>query len=632
MNRRIATSLSLALLAGATALASPVPPAPLSSPFSPSISGVVRSLSNPVPGALVVFYNLAETTLTRSRTAPDGTFVLASAPIGVYDLIAYKRGFLPALVRVWHQNVPERLSAVEIQLASRAPTTGPPATASLWELQDRVPPDVLREIELEESAIEPSAVSSDSVRLNRVIGGEVRTLAGVAATEASLSRASVGVRGGLPNGWLYDLKGDYATLSLDGLQATGTTTGNAAGIVLDVAPSAAQRVQLRTRRHAVSFGEDRTSASLQSHGVHWTRDDESGSVESVGARYIEETNLYRATALGTSFFPLASRTWEVQAKYARPADEDPGMAIAMTYRHREGTVGPSGVGAEGAFFAASPDADLAASASARLSSRSSLEGGMVARYVSGGHGLAPRLVARYELAPDIEVFVRGLYRVAESGMGDGTVMPRVASIEDNGEPAARRSYAAGLEGRVGRETSFRLEGSIQEMDEVVRAFFEGDFLTDFDSIYLLDGNTLRQYQASGRHRLSRAVAGTLGVRYGDIEGGVAPATASSYGISDSSGRFWSARAAIEILPTRTGVAFLVRGVRQKLDSTGAARANDSDKVALSVSQDLSVVGLTPFGSICKLLVALESSRSTASTEREDPPVSSRVLGGVALSF
>ena len=78
----------------------------------------------------------------------------------------------------------------------------------------------------------------------------------------------------------------------------------------------------------MSFGEDRTSASLQSHGVRWSRDDESGSVESVGARYIEETNLYRATALGTSFFPLASRTWEVQANYARPAREDPGMAIA----------------------------------------------------------------------------------------------------------------------------------------------------------------------------------------------------------------------------------------------------------------------------------------------------------------
>ena len=214
----------------------------------------------------------------------------------------------------------------------------------------------------------------------------------------------------------------------------------------------------------------------------------------------------------------------------------------------------------------------------------------------------------------------------------GRSCPGSPRSRTTGEPAARRSYAAGLEGRVGRETSFRLEGSIQEMDEVVRAFFEGDFLTDFDSIYLLDGNTLRQYQASGRHRLSRAVAGTLGVRYGDIGGGVSPATASSYGISDSSGRFWSARAAIEILPTRTGVAFLVRGVRQKLDSTGAVRANDSDKVALSVAQDLSIVGLTPFGSICKLLVALESSRSTASTEREDPPVSSRVLGGVALSF
>ena len=44
-------------------------------------------MERPISGALVVFYNLADTTLTRSRTAPDGTFVVASAPVGVYDLI-----------------------------------------------------------------------------------------------------------------------------------------------------------------------------------------------------------------------------------------------------------------------------------------------------------------------------------------------------------------------------------------------------------------------------------------------------------------------------------------------------------------------------------------------------------------
>ena len=95
---------------------------------------------------------------------------------------------------------------------------------------------------------------------------------------------------------------------------------------------------------------------------------------------------------------------------------------------------------------------------------------------------------------------------------------------------------------------------------------------------------------------------------------------------------WSARAAVEVLPTRTGMAILVRGARQTLETAAAARLNDSDKVAVSVAQDLSVVGITPFGSVWKLLVALESARSTAIAERDEVASTKRLLGGLAISF
>ncbi|HSS43961.1 MAG TPA: hypothetical protein VLO07_01370, partial [Thermoanaerobaculia bacterium] len=177
-----------------------------------------------------------------------------------------------------------------------------------------------------------------------------------------------------------------------------------------------------------------------------------------------------------------------------------------------------------------------------------------------------------------------------------------------------------------------LEVSNQRVGEAVRAFFGGDFLTDFDSLYLFDGNRVRQYQATGSQRLTDKLAGSLAVRYGSIDGEIADSSASSYGISSNRGRFWSARAAVEVVPTRTGVAILVRRVRQELDTPGAVLSNDSDKIALSVAQDLSVVGVSPFGSVCKLLIALESARSTATAEREEPAASNRLLGGVAISF
>jgi hypothetical protein len=612
----------LSLAATGAAIASPPP--------SPPIAGVVRHLEQPIAGALVIFYNLGDTTLTRSRSAADGTFVLASAPVGVYDLIAYKRGFLPSLVRLWHQALPERVSSVEIKLAAAGREPSSPSTPStLWELRDRLPADVLREIALEEVSEAPAA-SLDRLRLDRLIAGELRTVTDVGGGETSLSRAAVGVRGGLPNGWKYDLHGDYAAVSDSQDLTDETASGNAAGFALDVATSPVDQVRLSSRRHSIHFGED-SPASLQSHGVSWSRGAREGSVESVGARYVEETNLYRATALGTSFFPVASRTWEVNARYARPADDTPGVSVAMTYRHREATVGPSGVGSEGAFFLTAPDADLSASTSLRLFPHTEVEGGVVARYLSGGYGIAPRATVRYDLGNGAVLFVRGLYRVAESGIGNGTVLPRVASIEENAEPASREGYAVGIERNAG-DSTYKFEASTQRMDEVVRAFFEGDLLTDFDSVYFFDGNSVRQVQASARHRLSDTLAGSVAVRYGDIRGSIASDSAMSFGITGSDGHYWSARAAVEILPTKTGIAILVRGVRQSLESVAASHTNDSDKLAISIAQDLSVVGLTPFGSDWKLLLALESARSTAATEREEPTSTSRILGGLALAF
>ena len=625
MRRSVPAFLAAVLpLFGARGLALAAPPP------APPISGVVRHLEQPIAGALVIFYNLGETTLTRSHSAPDGTFVLATAPVGVYDLIAYKRGFLPALVRLWHQALPERVSTVEIKLAAAGREPGAPSTPStLWELRDRLPADVLREIALEEVSEAPAA-SLDRIRLDRLIAGELRSVTDVSGGDTSLSRTAVGVQGGLPNGWKYDLRGEYAAVSDAEDSTDETASGNAAGLALDVATSPLDRVRVSTRRHTISFGDDRP-ASLQTHGVSWSRDGQEGRVESVGARYVEETNLYRATALGTSFFPVASRTWEVNARYARPVQDSPGVSVAMTYRHREATVGPSGVGSEGAFFLTGPDADLSASTSMRLFPRMEVEGGVVGRYMAGGYGIAPRATFRYDLGNGAVVFVRGLHRVAESNASSGTVLPRVASIEDSSDPASQESYAIGVERRAG-DSSLKFEVSTQRMDEVVRAFFEGDLLTDFDSVYFFDGNTVRQVQASARHRLSDTLAGSIAVRYGDIRGSVASDVATSFGISDSDGRFWSARAAVEILPTKTGVAILVRGVRQSLQSPAASHTNDSDKFAISIAQDLSVVGLTPFGSDWKLLLAVESARSTASSDREDPASTSRIMGGLALAF
>ena len=531
MTRRNTTALLALLLFAASGrvLAGPPP--------APPISGVVRHLEAPVSGVLVIFYNLGDSSLTRARTGNDGTFVLASAPVGVYDLIAYKRGFEPALQRLWHQASAEQVSAVSIALSRKGGKAAPeaPTPTTIWDLRERLPSDVLREIAVEEAS-DASTTPAERMKLNRIIAGEVRTMTDMASqsTSNSLSRAALGVHGGLPNGWKYGIAGDYTRLG-DSDPSGETTTGNTAGLAVDLAPSAAEKVSLSTRRNTLSFGDN--PASLQAHAVSWSRGVEQGQVESVGARYIEETNLYRATALGTTIFPIASRTLELNGRYGRPAGDSPGLAVSMNYRYREAAVGPSGVSAQGAFFQAAPDADLIASTSVRVTDRLQVEGGVVARYLAAGgtaYGIAPAATVRFDMGP-ATVYVRGLYRVAGSTAGMPTVMPRVASIEDSQEPAATQFYAVGLERRLGPDSSFQVEASQERMGELVRAFFEGDFLTDFDSVYLLDGNSVRQYKAAIQQRLTNKVAGSISVRYGSIDGTVSfPSSPTSMAITGRS--------------------------------------------------------------------------------------------------
>ena len=640
--RNIAFALSFLLLTAASGplLASPEP--------TPPISGVVRHAQSPVANVLVILYNLGDTSLTRVRTAEDGTFVLASAPVGVYDLIAYKRGFEPALQRIWHQSAADQVSAVSIELKSKgAKALASAAPTSVWELRDKLPTDVLREIGMEvaEGPAAPTSpaspiagagptaqtVAAQQLPVSKLVNGDVKTMTSAPAQTAGtpLSKAEVGLHGGLPNGWQYGIAGDYAILG-NGDTAGETTTGNAAGIALNVDPSAGEHVVLSSRRNSLSFGD--SPASLQTHSVTWSRGAEEGRVESVAARYVEEANLYRATAAGTTLFPLASRTWEVNANYGRPASDTPGVHVGMTYRHKEASVGPSGIGTQGAFAQSAPDADLAASTAVRVTDGLQLEGGVVGRYLGSAvsaYGIAPALTARYDFGP-AALYVRGVYRVAGSTHGLTSVMPRVSSIEESQEPAATQSYAIGLERRVDADSSLRFEVTEQRMGELVRAFFEGDFLTDFDSVYLLDGNSVRQYRATFDQRLSDTLAASLSVRYGAIDGAVSAQSAAAYGIVSNTGRFWSARAALQVLPTRTGIAVLVRGIRQDLTTPASVVRNDADKLALSVAQDLSVIGLTPFGADWKLLVGFEQAQGTM--DLKEDATANRLMGGVAVSF
>ncbi len=356
--------------------------------------------------------------------------------------------------RLWHQAAVDQISAVSLSLTRKGgDTPAPPVPVTMWELRDRLPTDVLRELGIdpgpEKTASQPAspldgaapgaapaaASMTASVPISRVVAGEVSTMTDVGFGDDRCGRALEG-RGRPPRRPAERLAVRHQRRLRDARRRAGRGRDDR------------QRRGPRARRRAVARRQA-PSLDAPQHALlrrqpgeppvarrHWSRGNEEGRVESVGARYIEEANLYRATALGTTLFPLASRTWEVNARYGRAGQRQRrACRSAMTYRHREASVGPSGVGVGGRVLPVGAGrGPRGRRRRVKLTERMQLEGGVVAPLHGHRHGLRHRSGGdgALRLRPGDALRARPLPRPRVHGQPDGDAPRRL----DRGQPRA----------------------------------------------------------------------------------------------------------------------------------------------------------------------------------------------------
>jgi Carboxypeptidase regulatory-like domain len=598
-------------------------------PATSPVVGLVHHRSDPIPDAIVLVYNLGNATLSRSRTSDDGRFAFAAVAPGVYDVVAYKPGFLPSLIQLWHQATGETRTPLAIDLQPRGP--GMPSISrndDVWSLRSRLPADVLREIGWSDSDFHQPAAPLKSVRLDHLFGGEMNSSTGVAGNGGSMTRGGVQFRGGLPNGWQYRLSGDYATVSGATATFADASQGSSTGIALDVTPSSSQSIRAHAMRQALDFADGLPGARLATESISWSQGDEGGgdSESSVTARYWSEENLNRGSL---ALFATSSNDSQISGRFSQRFGADRSLAVAVTLRRREGAFSSDQTPVRRSMT----DGDLSVSGRSAVAGPLSLEAGLVSRIRAGDARMAPRALAQYELAPGATIFVSGLYRVTGSDVAGDAALPRLTTIDDDLGPASRYAIGAGFQTGDGSGNVARIQASERRVDEVARVFFEGDLLADVDSVYVFDGNRVREVTGHFSQRWAEFNT-ALEARYGTIDGEVNPRVTEVSGVRDDAGHFWSARATLELRPTKTGIAVLVRSVRQNIGSPTGELANGADNLRLSVSQNLSVLGVAPFGSALRVLISYEAARrqrvdAEASAQVEDVH---RVMGGLALAF
>jgi hypothetical protein len=590
------------------------------SPVAP-VAGVVRHMSVPIPGAIVFVYGISDARLSKVRTATDGSFAFDDVPPGVYDVVAYKSGYYPSLIRLWHQATPA-VSSIAIDLLPAGRTSGP---ADVWSWRDRLPADVLREITGETR--EPGrSRPSDGIVLSKFFNGELSATTSTGGGD-SYQRSQIDLFGELPGSAQYALRGSYAALSGKSDSPLASGAARDASLTVATSPDTAFAVQYAGR----SFDSaDGPGPRLDRESVRWnTQDDTAGSRIEASLMRSSETGFERATSVAPDLLPLASDGYELSGRWTVDHPETRyGVSLHVYQREFRG------LGEERAPSGRIMDASLSGAGERSLTSWISVGTTLLAQLHESESFVAPGALVRFRLGPKSSLLLSASRRLSsnQSFAGEPALI-----VSENGYESAISQEASAVLSIGGESSPARLEvaASTQTAAAPVRVYFDSDLLLDFGSVYLFDGNRLQKLSATASARIFDVLDAAISAEGGEIRGRVSGDTRQKLAIVDAQGRYYGGQASVMIRPTHTDVTCALRRIRQILQSETGMANNSSDKLRFAIGQDLTVFGFDPFGSAWRLVLAYERDSSTLaanSSIEETALLRRRFTGGVSISF
>jgi hypothetical protein len=595
-------------------------------PVAAPVAGIVKHLQVPIPGALVFVYGVSDARLNRARTQTDGSFQVEGVPAGVYDVIAYKTGFYPSLIRLWHQGTPT-VSTIAIDLVPAKSTSLGKSEVDVWSWRDRLPADVLREITSESAADPYRPVAADRIRLARVVNGDFASSTDVAGASGGFSRTEANLFGSLPGSLQYSFRGSYAALT-DDHPVSPLSEGTARDGVLLIAASPETGLALSYAGR--NFSSPDAPADLQREAARFEhRTDSAGDLELSVSRRMDD-GFDRATSVIPERVPSGVRHDEIRGRWSRETEESRAGVTLQVYRR---DVSNDVVGVD-PHVGSLLDGSISAAVERSVTGPVSLGARVNARTGSTGSILAPGAIVRLHLGTDASFVVsaaRGVSSSAPSVLA--AAAPRVVSGEE-WQAATSSDVSAAVSVGSATDGHLELRASSSEIAEPLRLYFDGDLLLDVGSIYLFDGNRLEKLSGSASTRVSELFDAALTAEAGRIGGRIAEPSQQAFALTSSDGRYYGGTASVTLRPTRTDVSCAVRRVRQILLGNASRAENDSEMLRISVGQDLTVLGFDPFGSAWRLIVSFESDTTPVvdPTVEETALLRHRVMGGLSISF
>jgi len=591
------------------------------------VAGVVKHLQVPVPGALVFVYGVSDARLNRARTQPDGSFQVEGVPAGVYDVIAYKTGFYPSLLRLWHQGTPT-VSTIAIDLVPSQASPVGRADWDVWSWRDRLPADVLREI----TSDGPESFrgnAAETIRIARVVNGDFASSASLGGASGSFSRSEANLFGTLPGSLQYSLRGGYAAVG-GGPDDSPLARGTARDGVLLIAgsPDSAVSTSYAGREFTALNGD---AARLDRESIRFDQHFESGARMEWSISRRAENGFERSTSVIPDLLPAATEGEELKGRWSREGERSREGVTLQVYRRRVSEP----IDIADVRTAALYDGGISAAVERDVAGPLSFGARLDARTGSAGSSVAPGGILRLRLGPDASLVVSGARSVVSTdSSARAAAAPRVVA-GDEWQTAVSSDASAAFVIGSSRSGMVQVKASTSRIREPLRVYFDGDLLLDVGSLYLFDGNRLEKLTASASGRLAELVDASFSAEEGRVSGRLTADSQSSFALATSTGRYYAGTVSFALRPTRTDLSCALRRVRQTLQGEATRADNFSDMLRVSLGQDLTVLGFDPFGSAWKLVVSYETDSTPTVTDgslEETALLRHRVMGGLSISF
>ncbi len=650
----LAALLPLAAPAGLSAAPTPAP-APevtVGPDLRPAgVFGRVLGEVQPLEAVRVYAYQLADFSMERVVTDEDGAFRFPDLPAGLYKIIAHKAGFVPAVVMLTRARQDAK-QFLEVELAAEASAAG--SAEDFWSVRDRIPPDVLREMDapgvgprLADSRFGPAGPAGfrSSPTLDHRFATEMEAMTGVehlpASGEALLSGGQVGFEGSM-GGLRLGVSGDYWRLGPGGgVDPAGDVDGLARHLALEVEGSDSQLLVSTLSQHLAGSGDE--PVDYEAHRLSWGKRFESSRAH-VAAQYTSQDNYYADAAWAPAEVPRSSTAWELEGSYTLEASERSSFQAGLRYRDRAVGLAP---------VEAFPDdrltgdalqderLDLFGRGGVRMRPTVLVEYGLYTTLRDGSLSLTPHGGLVLQLGDDWRASALASGKVSTDGMeGPRDFIPAFYHASNPCTQGEESCYKVSLSRETqGGESGLSVGAVQREIGETLRLFFDDDFFNHVESLYLVRGDELPELQLGVSRRVSPKILARVESNVGEGGGGIVYATDRER--YENSVRYLVTSVDTRFQGTETGLFVSFHHLEQELDPIrGGLRAADQDRnrlelqrLQLMLTQDLDI--LFDLAADWALKLNMEVSRGSvlfgAPTGDADE-LRRKILGGFAVKF